>query len=48
MKLKKTAVTGLDLGKRSRAGSFQKRLRSVTRVTIPGERRAEATADKSV
>lgn len=46
--IKKTAVTGLDLGKRSRAGSFQKRLRSVTRVTIPGERRAEAPADKSV
>ncbi|MCC6501878.1 MAG: SH3 domain-containing protein [Deltaproteobacteria bacterium] len=45
--IKKTAVTGLDLGKRSRAGSFQKRLKSVTRVTIPGEKRAQALSDKS-
>lgn len=45
--INKTAVTGLDLGKRSRAGSFKKRLKSVTEVTIPGERRAQATTDKS-
>lgn len=45
--INKTAVTGLDLGKRSRAGSFKKRLKSVTEVTIPGERRAEAVIDKS-
>jgi hypothetical protein len=45
--INKTAVTGLDLGKRSRAGSFKKRLRSVTEVTIP-ERRAGTSTDKSV
>lgn len=45
--IKKTAVTGLDLGKRSRAGSFQKRLKSVNSMTIPGERRAQAPDDKS-
>ncbi|MBI2400762.1 MAG: hypothetical protein HYV23_06875 [Deltaproteobacteria bacterium] len=45
--INKTAVTGLDLGRRSRAGSFKKRLKSVTEVTIPGERRAEVITDKS-
>jgi len=44
--INKTAVTGLDLGGKSRAGSFKKRLRSVTEVTIP-PRTAQASSDKS-
>ena len=45
--INKTAVTGLDLGKRSRAGSFKKRLRSVTEVTMPERTILEAAAGKS-
>lgn len=48
--INRAAVTGLDLGKRSRAGSFKKRLRSVTEVTMPGRivQEAAAAADESI
>lgn len=38
--INKVAVTGLDLGKRSRSGSFKNRLRSITELTIPVDYRA--------
>lgn len=46
--INKTAVTHLDLGKRSRAGSFKKRLKSITEMTLPVEHRAEAKTDQAV
>ncbi|CAG0931302.1 hypothetical protein PLCT1_01732 [Planctomycetaceae bacterium] len=44
--INKTAVTGLDLGRKSRAGSFKKRLKSVTEMTIP-PRTAQASAESN-
>lgn len=41
-KLNKVAVTGLDIGKRSKAGPFSQRLRSITKILVP-QKGADAT-----
>lgn len=43
----RAAVTGLELGKKSRQGSFRKRLRSITDMRLPVQSRAQSETGKS-